>query len=222
MATILFVSFVLAFTTRQDDAAGAREVLDALARKQADLKTLRGSFVQSIRTPLAKEPIVSEGTMAFRREPPCAVFVLTSPRRSIIRFDEKSYRVYRPAEEKAEEFLFDRDDLAGAMVRIFSPEVSKMEKTFEIEGSKIEDDVSTITLRPLRDDVRAFMTHLTLRISVSELMIQGVEYESAEGDRVMIELKDLELDPKLEASLFDKKLPPGTKVQVHRVESGDR
>ncbi|MCA8958883.1 MAG: outer membrane lipoprotein carrier protein LolA [Planctomycetes bacterium] len=119
-----------------DDAspseAAARAALEKLAARHATMTTMRGSFIQEIHTPLAKKPLVSRGEMFFRREPACAVFELLEPRRSTIRFDEKSYRIYRPAEERAETFVFKSDDLAGSFVRVFAPRAQEREKVFRV------------------------------------------------------------------------------------------
>ena len=47
----------------------AKALLNGLSKKHRNMRTMTGSFVQRVTTPLMRKPIVSRGTIAFRREP---------------------------------------------------------------------------------------------------------------------------------------------------------
>ncbi|MEM7261584.1 MAG: outer membrane lipoprotein carrier protein LolA, partial [Planctomycetota bacterium] len=156
---------------RTADAERAKKALEKLADRHASAKTLRGNFEQQIHTPLAKKPLRSTGTLFFRRDPACAVFVIDKPRRSIVRFDDTSYRVHRPEEKKAETFLFGDDDLAGSFVRVFAPSKGEMEKVFAIirteEFAPSDSNLPKlleVTLAPKQKKLQAHFTQLALTV----------------------------------------------------------
>ncbi len=228
IAVILAIG-CLGLPAADDDIERAKAALEKLAARHAKLSTMSGSFVQEIRTPLSRKPITSEGTLTFQRKPACAVFELSKPRRSIVRFDERSYRVYRPEEKRAETFIFKANDLASAFVQVFAPKAKEMEKIFRVASSrsvpgnaaaKNEADklpALEIVLQPLDKKFENHFVELRLVIEPTLGGLRQIAYTNAQGDTVAILIRDLKIDPKVDPKLFDPALPEGTTTKVHRL-----
>jgi outer membrane lipoprotein-sorting protein len=208
-----------------DQTTAAKQLLDRLAAKHREVRSLSAAFEQRVRTPLMRKPIVSAGTMVFRREPACAVFTITKPRHSIARFDETSYVIFRPDRQEAERYVFADGDVAGLMVQVFSPKpTEEMEKAFRIgplESVPVTAGAAPrqrITLLPLKDEMLTYFKSLSLTIEPEASVLRGLSYVNRDGDTVEIEITDLRIDPELEEVVFSAELPEGTNVQVHRLE----
>lgn len=212
---------LLALHTSQNGLAEAHRLLERMAEKHRKLQVMAASFVQRVQTPLMRKPIVSRGRMLFRREPACAVFELAEPRRSICRFDATSYQVYRPGRREAERFLFTDGDLAGALVRVLAPKgADEIEKSFRIVRAATKGEkgqLREIALEPLRKSLADFMTELTLTVASGDLTISEIRYRNRDGDRVRIQITDYAMNPRIDPQRFEKDLPKGTKLRVHRV-----
>ncbi len=195
-----------------------RRALDALAKKHLEVVSLKADFVQEIRTPLVRKPIVSGGEMVFRRKNPCAVFFLKEPRVSQVRFDERSYQVYRPAEKRAERFLFREGDLTSGLVKIFTPEASEMEKVFDLKKVTEKDGFLSVTLSPRDKGLTSFLTLLTLVVSEDDAVLREIAYTNVEGDEVRIKISNMVVNPSLADGLFQKDPPVGVRLTVRRLE----
>ncbi|HEX7900205.1 MAG TPA: outer membrane lipoprotein carrier protein LolA, partial [Planctomycetota bacterium] len=133
--------------------------LKALAERMKDAKTMTCKVRQVRKTALVERPLVSSGTMAYRREPGRLVFRLTEPRTSEIHMDRKTYQVYRPDEKRLERVEFEDDALTGQLLTLFEPKPDALGKTFRM--SKAGDD---ILLEPLDEKVKARVASLALTV----------------------------------------------------------
>jgi hypothetical protein len=87
------------------DLPRARAAMKALAERHKDLDTLRAQYRQERSSVLTKEPLVSTGTLLFRREPGCLVFRVQKPEPAVILLDERRYQVWRPEQKQLERFV---------------------------------------------------------------------------------------------------------------------
>ncbi|MEQ8766243.1 MAG: outer membrane lipoprotein carrier protein LolA [Planctomycetota bacterium] len=207
----------------QEPAAGspseeAKALLDAWAKKQEAVTQLGARFEQEVETPLLLEPLKSEGRLYYRRDPGCLVFALEKPNRSVVRFDAKSYQVHRPAEQRAERFLFQEGDLAGALVKVFGPSVRTLDSAFAVSGFERSSGDVRIELTPRREDLKAFLARLSVTFRESPLELRTIAYRNAEGDQVSIRLEDIDRKAEIEKEVFSKELPEGTELKVHVIE----
>lgn len=223
MVGMIAVSFLFAIVPFAEGEAGSavergRRALDALAKKHLEVVSLKADFVQEIRTPLVRKPIVSRGAMVFRRENSCAVFFLKEPRVSQVRFDERSYQVFRPAEKRAERFLFEEGDLTSGLVKIFTPEAAEMEKVFDLKEVVEKDGFLSVSLSPKDKGLTSFLTRLTLVISEKDAGLREIAYANMEGDEVRIKISNMVVNPSLDDDLFRKDPPEGVRLTVRRLE----
>ena len=186
------------------------EALKALAERMKDAKTMTCKVRQVRKTALVERPLVSSGTMAYRREPGRLVFRLTEPRTSEIHMDRATYQVYRPDEKRLERIEFEDDALTGQLLRLFDPQPDALGKSFKI--SRAGDDV---LLEPLDEKVKQRLASLALTVKDGEL--RRLRYTQADGDEVTLEMSDVRLNPDLPASSFELRVPEGTRILTHKV-----
>lgn len=184
--------------------------LQALAERMKDVATMTCSIRQVRKTALVERPLVSSGTMAYRREPGRLVFRLTEPRASEIHMDRTSYQVYRPDEKRLERIEFEDDALTGQLLTLFAPKPDAMGKAFKITRADGE-----ILFQPLDEKVRERVALIALTLKDGEL--RRIRYQQADGDEVSFEMSELKLNPELPAGAFDLKVPDGTRILTHRV-----
>lgn len=191
----------------QDPAA---EALKRLGERMKDVRTLTCGIRQVRKTALVEQPLVSAGTMSYRRDPGRLVFRLTEPRTSEIHMDRGAYQVYRPDEKRLERLEFEDDVLTGQLLTLFDPKPEAMGKTFKMSMSG--DD---ILLVPLDEKVKKRLASLTL--TLKDVEIRRIRYVQADGDEVAFEMSDVKLNPELPASAFELRVPEGTRVLIHKV-----
>ncbi len=200
--------------SRPDSRAEARTLLTAVAAQQKDLRRARARYVQERTTTLRRQPMVTEGTLWFRKDPACIVFLAATPRPARIRLDAGSYEVYREQERQLERFLLGSSDLPNALFQAFSPDLRQLDARFTIESCTPGPETS-IRLLPKLEGMRRFLTELTLTISRERLEVTRIAYRDGQGDLVAIRLEDLVRDPESDGDPFDPAVPEGTRVLVH-------
>lgn len=192
--------------------AAARDALQKLAAKMKDVRTLTADVVQSRRTELLDQPIVSSGTMAYRRDPARLVFHLTEPRKAEIHLDKTSYQVYRPDEKRVERIDFETEDVTTRILMVFEPKADDIGKAFTIKGGAAKDGQIDVHLESSDERFRKRMKQIVLTIATADGALRRIAYTDAEGDEVQFELSKVQLNPGPAAEEFDLKIPEGTRV----------
>jgi outer membrane lipoprotein-sorting protein len=196
--------------TAADEAAKA--ALKKLAAKLKEVRTLSAGVTQSRRTELLDKPIVSSGTLAYRREPAQLVFHLSEPRRAEILLDKASYQVYRPEEKRLERIDFEGEDVTGKILMVFEPKAEEIGKSFTIRGGDSRDGRIEVQLESSDERFRKRMKKIVLTIGEADGTLHRIAYTDADGDEVQFELSQVVLNPDLPADTFLLKIPEGTRV----------
>lgn len=186
------------------------EALRTLAERMKDARTLSCAVKQTRKTALLETPLVSSGTMLYRREPGRLVFRLKEPRATEIHMDRASYQVYRPDEKRLERLEFEDDALTGQLLTLFEPKPEALGKAFRMSSSG-----SDILLEPLDEKAKKRLSSIALTLDGPEL--RRIRYTQPDGDEVSFEMSDVRLNPDLPAGAFELKVPEGTRVLSHKV-----
>lgn len=207
----------------QDSPAdlAAQAALRKLAARMKEARTLTAKVVQSRRTELLDKPIVSSGTMAYRRDPAQLVFHLTEPRKVEIHLDRSSYQVYRPDEKRLERLEFDGEDVTSKILMVFEPKADDLAKAFSIHGGEAREGRIEVRLESSDEKFRKRMKRIALTIVESDGSLRRISYTDAEGDEVQFELSEVAINPEVPADLFSLKVPEGTRV-LRRTVSQDK
>ena len=193
-----------------DEAAKA--ALKKLAARMRDVRTLTAKVVQSRRTELLDQPIVSSGRMAYRRDPARLVFQLTEPRKAEIHLDKTSYQVYRPDEKRLERIDFENDDVTSRILMVFEPKADEIGKAFTITGGESRDGWIDVRLDSSDERFRKRMRKIVLTVAEADGALRRIAYTDAEGDDVQFDLSEVAINPELPAETFALKTPEGTRI----------
>lgn len=198
-------------------ARAAQTLLDAQAARSRGVRVLVADYVQTRTTPLLKEPLVSRGQFLFVRDPACIVFRASEPRAAVIRLLPTTYEVFRPQKQQLERFRFDGPQLAEGLFAAVGGDVELLRKEFAVRScgeDSARPGCTRIVLLPLRDEVRARLSELSLCLSTEDAALRAVGYRDPAGDLVEIELRNVAVDPTKPPSA-EFEVPPETRVIEH-------
>lgn len=198
-----------------DEAANA--ALRKLAARFQEARTLSARVVQTRRTELLEKPIVSSGTMYYRRDPARLVFHLTEPRKAEIHLDRTSYQVYRPDEKRLERTEFENDEAMGKILVVFEPKPEELGKAFAIRGGGAKEGQIEVRLEPSDERVRRQLKRVSLTIAEADGALRRLSYTDGEGDEVRLDLSDVAINPEMKLEVFTLRLPEGTRVLRHKL-----
>lgn len=223
LAGLLLLSLAAGAGAQEPSAADetAKAALQKLAARMKEARTLSAKVVQSRRTELLDKPIVSSGTMYYRRDPARLVFHLTEPRKAEIHLDKGSYQVYRPEEKRLERIDFESEDVTTRILMVFEPRTEEIGKAFQIRGGEQKDGRIEVRLDSSDEKFRKRMKRISLTIGVADGTLSRIAYTDAEGDEVQFDLSEVAVNPELSADLFTLKVPEGTRV-LRRTVSSDK
>ena len=197
----------------QDD--DARAALQKLADRLKDVKTLSAKVAQSRKTALLDAPLVSSGTLLYRREPARLVFRMTEPRVTEIHLDRSAYQVYRPDEKRLERIEFENDDVTGRLLMVFQPKADEIGKAFGIRTGESAKGEIVVLLEPVDEKVRRRVRRLALTLGEPDAALKRIVFTDPDGDEVRLDLSEVALDPTLDAAAFELKVPEGTRILKH-------
>jgi outer membrane lipoprotein-sorting protein len=220
MIRILLALIVLLPVPQDRPPDGAADAaLKKLAAKMRDAKTLTALVVQSRKTELLDKPIVSSGSMAYRRDPAQLVFRLTEPRRAEILLDKSSYQVYRPDERRLERIDFEGDDVTSRILMVFEPKSEEVGKAFRVTGRDSREGRIDVVLEASDDRVRKRMKQIILTVAESDGALSRIVYTDADGDEVRFDLSQVVVNPDLPPDAFSLKVPEGTRILRRTVKT---
>jgi outer membrane lipoprotein-sorting protein len=192
--------------------AAAKAAFKKLSEKFKDLRTLSAKVVQTRRTELMEKPLLSSGTMYYRREPAQMVILLAEPSKAEIHMDRKSYQVYRPAEKRLEVTEFTGEGVSGKILMAFEPKADDVGKTFSIHGGESRDGKIEVRLESSDEKVQKRLRRISLTIAEADGALHRIVYVDAQGDETQFDLSDVALNPELAPSVFRLNIPEGTRV----------
>lgn len=226
----------------------ARVHLDALAKARAGVSVLRCDYVQLRSSILTVEPLRSEGTLLFRRDPACVVFAVEDPRVAQIRLDRTTYQVFEPEKKRCERFELGESQLSNALFDALAVRVDALLDAFKVsaivavpadpERAIPAHNVIRLQPRPQpanpaneaaptppTEDARHWLQSLSLAVVAaageSPARLHAVTYTDGQGDTVALHLSDLEFDPEdLAPDAFSAEVPAGTDLEVRRSSAG--
>lgn len=115
--TIVLLATAAPTTGQGATAREGEALLDALIATQRDMAQMTADYVQYRSSKLLTKPLESRGRLAFRREPGCVVFRVTSPRESVVRLDTENYEVWHPDRNRLERFVLPSTSMVASYLR---------------------------------------------------------------------------------------------------------
>ena len=190
----------------------ARAALRKLAARMKEIRTLTASVTQSRRTELLDKPIVSSGSMAYRREPALLVFHLTEPRKAEIFLDRTSYQVFRPDEKRLERIEFEGEDVTAKILMVFEPKMDDIGRSFSVKSGEARDGRIEVQLESSDERFRKRLKKIVLTVAEADGSLHRIAYTDAEGDEVQFDLSQVAMNGDIPAETFQLQVPEGTRV----------
>jgi outer membrane lipoprotein-sorting protein len=216
---ILFISaFLLSFGLFSAEARGqdADELIRAIDDQQRKIVTLAGSFSQKKESSLAKAPLLSSGAVKFKR-PDRVHFVYTRPEQMEMALEGKTMWIYYPVRSQAEKYSFAGNrrvtQYLEPITGIFQKTFLQAKETYSVTYLGTETgDVHRFRLQPKEEKTRKFLSRVDLWIDKASGAILKFEMLEAGKDRLLLEFKDLRINPPLKDEELTVRIPPSVRV----------
>lgn len=211
--SILFAAALLLAQT------GADPLLVRLQSKLDQMRSLRGRFVQRLDSGLISGPRTEQGRL-FLRKPALMRWEYDKPEEKLAIADGRNTWLYIPADRQVQKGTMRDLEEEGAAALLLSGRISLVKDFRSLrlpESAAIAagaPGAAAIELTPVKK--RPDVEKLILVIDEARLLIRSVKVVNQDGDRMVLELFDLEEDPVLSDTLFTFVPPPGVDVLTDR------
>jgi len=195
---ILPLLFSASFATTVDD------IVERIEKKYAEIKDIRGTFLQ-ISYIKDLDRVEKYKGRFFIKKPSKMRWEYESPRDEEVIINGSIAWIYRKSQKQVLKSKFTKGTYTHIPIALLGS-LQNLKTEFEVtmaEGSILE-------LKP-RQQIGPIKKILLKTISKAPL-IKGFQIFDTYGNRVDIELKDVEINPGLDDSLFIFKVPPGVEV----------
>ncbi len=196
----------------QDVAA----LIRTIDERQKKIATLQAEFSQTRETTLAKKPLLSSGTVRFRR-PDRVHWSYARPEQIEIAASRKEIWLYYPRRAHAERYLLSR---GKRLARYMEPLLAIFEKPFGQLTSEYDlvyegqtGPLYRFSAQPKGGKVREIISRVELGIDTGSGAIVRFALKETGGDRLIVEFKNMQINPPLAPEDLDLKMPPATRVQ---------
>jgi outer membrane lipoprotein-sorting protein len=193
-----------------------RELIQAIDEQQRKIQTFAAGFSQKKETSLAKDPLVSSGTVKFKR-PDRVHFIYSQPEQMEMAMEGKTIWIYYPIRSQAEKYSFARNkritQYLEPVTGIFQKSFAQLAETYHIvyQGSA-SDRLYRFRLQPKEDKVQKFLSRVDVWIDRASGAILRFEMIEASKDRLELEFKDLQINPPLKDEDLTIRIPSTVKV----------
>ena len=165
-----------------------QEIIRTIDEQQQKIQTLTASFSQKKETSLAKDPLISQGVVKFKR-PDRIHFLYVKPEPMEMALDGKTVWIYYPGRSQAEKYSLAR---SKKMIQFLEPVMGVFQKTFAQlgEGYTISyqgleaDHMHRFRLQPREEKLQKFLSRVDLWIDKTSGAILKFEMIEASKDRL--------------------------------------
>ena len=197
-------------------AQDVQELIGVIDGQQKKIQTLAAGFSQKKETSLAKDPLVSSGTVKFKR-PDRVHFIYSKPEQMEMALEGKTIWIYYPIRSQAEKYSFARNkritQYLEPVTGIFQKTFAQLAETYHIAYQGLESDrLYRFRLQPKEDRVQKFLSRVDVWIDKASGAILRFEMIEASKDRLGLEFKDLQINPPLKDEDLTIRIPPTVKV----------
>lgn len=194
----------------------AQGLIRRIDEQQNKVQTLVASFSQKRETSLAKEPLLSSGTVSFKR-PDRVHFIYSKPEKMEMALEGKTIWIYYPLRSQAEKYSFAQNQRVSQYLKpvtdIFQKTFARLAETYNIVYQGPESDrLYRFRLQPKEEKVQKFLSRVDVWIDKDSGAILKFEMVEASEDRLWMEFKDLQINPPLKDEDLTIRIPPSVRV----------
>lgn len=202
--TSLLLLLAVALTTGGAYAAPCNSTTTCLAGVEAaqrDTTSLRARFVQTKHLSLLDEPLVSTGRFYFAR-PDRMRLDIEQPQPATVLINGRDISI--PGLQAQEKQAMANSPMASMFAELgslFAGSPAALQKHFTVSAAPVGDAVE-LTLVPTAPAWQKLYKTIVLRFGGAPLVIRSMRLDDSLGDRLEIEMRDVERNPTLPDSLF--------------------
>lgn len=188
-------------------------IIDAQQRK---IGTLTADFTQKKETRIVKKPLLSSGVVKFKR-PDQIYWNYTKPESMEVAVSGKGVWIYYPGSLQAEKYNLGRNHRVTQslepLLAIFQKTFSQLSAGYAMVYEGLDAGrLHHFRLQPRDEKVQKFLSGVDLRIDkTSGAIIRFIMIE-ANGDRLSLEFKNLQINPPLTDDDLKIKIPPSVRM----------
>lgn len=214
-----FIGLWLFFFGQFSTALGkeVEELIQIIDQQQRKIQTITATFSQTKEVSLVKTPLLSSGLVKFKR-PAQIYWHYSKPEPMEVALDGKTIWMYSPGSAQAEKYSFGRSTRMAQslepLLAIFQKTLGQLTETYTIFYEGLEADrLHRFHLQPREQKVQKFLSRLDLWVDKISGAIIRFKMVEANGDRLTLEFKNLQINPPLTDDDLKIKIPPSVRVQ---------
>jgi len=212
----ILISLLAGFDGLSAFGQDLQELIRVIDEQQRKIQTLAAGFSQKKETSLAKDPLVSSGTVRFKR-PDRVHFIYSQPEQMEMALEGKTIWIYYPIRSQAEKYSFARNkritQYLEPVTGIFQKTFAQLAETYHIVYQSSESErLYRFRLQPKEDKVQKFLSRVDVWIDKASGAILRFEMIEASKDRLELEFKDLQINPPLKDEDLTIRIPSTVKV----------
>jgi len=192
-------------------------IIRGIDEQQKKIQTLSGSFSQRKESSLAKDPLVSWGTVKFKR-PDRIHFAYSKPEQMELALEGKTLWMYYPGRSQAEKYSFAGDKRVTQYLEpitgVFQKTFTQLSETYSLTYQGVESGrLYRFRLLPKEEKIQKFLSRVDLWIDKGSGAILRFEMIETGKDRLLLEFKDLQINPPLKDEDLTIQIPPSVRVR---------
>jgi len=183
-------------------SANEQKIIQKISKAAQSMTSMQCDFVQTKHMKLLNDDMVSNGKMYYQQS-------------SKLRWEYTSPYTYTFVLNDSKVLLKkgNRNDVIDVNQNKMFKEIARMmmnsvvgkclteTKDFKVSVSETSDEY-VATLVPQKKDMKQMFSKIILHVSKQQLSIKKVEMQEKKGDNTVIELKNVQLNKKINASIF--------------------
>jgi outer membrane lipoprotein-sorting protein len=216
MGAVTFLGLLVGLDVSLSFAQDAQELIRAIDEQQKKIQTLAAGFSQKKETSLAKDPLVSSGTVKFKR-PDRVHFIYSKPEQMEMALEGKTIWIYYPIRSQAEKYSFARNkritQYLEPVTGIFQKTFAQLAETYHLLYQGLESGrLHRFRLQPKEDKAQKFLSRVDVWIDKASGAILRFEMIDTSKDRLELEFKNLQINPPLKDEDLTIRIPPTAKI----------
>jgi len=198
-------------------AVAQPNVVDAWLLKQATIRTWSAEFTQTRTLKTLTQPLTAQGRLWFEA-PNQFRWELGNPPETIAVRQPDQLLVIYPELKRVERFPLSKEragQWGGALALLeagFPRDRTDLESKFHIVSQTQTGDLVDLRLQPSAASARRMLPRIDLVISSADLVLRATELEFADGSTLRNDFRDIQINPKVDESLFKSNIPSDYKV----------
>jgi len=176
--------------------------LEQLEAAQSDLRTLNARFTQTKHVSLLNEPLVSTGRFRFKR-PDKVRLDLETPQAATVLIDGRNVSI--PGVSAADMQGMAATPMAAMFTELgalLGGQFERAQAHFQVEARAVADDGVAVLLTPTLPEWQRLFRTIGLTFAGRPLVINSMRLDDALGDRLEIEMRDVQRNIELPDAIF--------------------